>query len=134
MTRPKAPWSDLRGKPLNERGLASKLHNYGIKRKQIRVGDWTGKGYSREDLHDAWTRYLPQDEKSETRETRETHEANGAHDVSDVSLFSCKGRDEGAALLLGRMRGLLLSVMCRRWKKRQMLVSPTRSPRSFSFV
>jgi hypothetical protein len=90
-----APWADLRGKPLNERGLASKLRNYGIKRKQIRVGEWTGKGYSREDLHDAWTRYLPQDEKSETRETRETNEGNGARDVSDVSDvsdFRPKGR------------------------------------------
>ena len=39
-----------------------------------------------------------------------------------------------AALLLGRMRGLFLSVMRRRRKKRQMLVSPTPTPRSFSFI
>lgn len=83
-----APWGDLRGKPLNERGLASKLRNYGIKRKQIRVGGWTGKGYSREDLHDAWVRYLPQGQKGETTETGETGEADSGPTVTDVSVVS----------------------------------------------
>lgn len=39
-----------------------------------------------------------------------------------------------AALLLSRVRGVFLSVMRRRWKKRQMVVIPSRSPRSFSFA
>jgi hypothetical protein len=54
-------WADLRGKPLNARGLAGFLHPYGIKSKQIRVSKDgpTLKGYDRADLHDAFSRYLP---------------------------------------------------------------------------
>jgi hypothetical protein len=54
-----APWGDLRGKPIDERGLANRLRAYGIKSSSVRVGDTTGKGYRREDLHDVWVRYLP---------------------------------------------------------------------------
>ncbi len=35
------------------------LSKYGIKPRTIRVGDSTPRGYVREDLHDAWSRYLP---------------------------------------------------------------------------
>ena len=56
---PESPWKDLRGKPLNDRGLAARLRRYEIKPKVIRVGETTARGYTREDLHDAWTRYLP---------------------------------------------------------------------------
>jgi hypothetical protein len=54
-----SPWADLRGKPLDAHGLARRLKAYGVARKLIRIGDWVGKGYSREDMHDAWQRYLP---------------------------------------------------------------------------
>ena len=54
-----APWSDLRGSPLNARGLADRLRAYGVKPKTIRVGDATPRGYTSDDLHDAWVRYLP---------------------------------------------------------------------------
>jgi hypothetical protein len=54
-----APWGDLNGKPLDDRGLASRLRKYGVKSKTFRVGDGTVKGYSRTDLHDPWARYLP---------------------------------------------------------------------------
>jgi hypothetical protein len=54
-----APWSEIaRGKPLNARGLAQRLKQYGVSSRNIRVGDSVPKGYRREDLHDAWTRYL----------------------------------------------------------------------------
>jgi hypothetical protein len=53
-----APWGDLRGKPLDNRRLARLLEQYDVKSKTVRVGDWRGKGYSREDLHDVWQRYL----------------------------------------------------------------------------
>lgn len=68
-----SPWGDIRGKPLDARGLSSRLRKYGVSRKQIRIEEWTGKGYSRAVLHDAWSRYLgtPTGE-SETRETLET--------------------------------------------------------------
>lgn len=53
-----SPWSDLRGKPLDARGLSSRLRPYNIKPTTLRVGASTPKGYRREDLHDAWLRYL----------------------------------------------------------------------------
>ena len=58
-----APWGDLKGKPLDERGLARRLRQYGVKSKTVRFSPDerdTAKGYSRDDLHDAWSRYLPQ--------------------------------------------------------------------------
>jgi Protein of unknown function (DUF3631) len=45
------------------RGLSRRLHPYGIKPVDVReTGDGPNlKGYKREDLHDAWTRYLVRD-------------------------------------------------------------------------
>jgi hypothetical protein len=54
-----APWGDLKGKPLDDRGLASRLRKYGVKPKPLRMGDDVVKGYSRADLHDPWARSLP---------------------------------------------------------------------------
>jgi hypothetical protein len=90
-----APWSNLRqGKgererPLDARGLALRLRQYGIERVTFRDGTGTPKGYRRVDLEDAWMRYLPpQADKSETSETRETEPdlwgQNVAHDFSDI--------------------------------------------------
>lgn len=58
-----APWGDSRGKAMDARGLARRLSPYGVKSKTIRMtqGPATAKGYAREDLHDAWQRYLPKD-------------------------------------------------------------------------
>lgn len=53
-----APWSDLRGKPLDARALARILKPYGIASKTVREGDVTAKGYERADFADAWARYL----------------------------------------------------------------------------
>jgi hypothetical protein len=54
-----APWGDMKGKPLNDRGLAKLLKPYGIKPKVVRLGGEVARGYVREDFHDAWQRYLP---------------------------------------------------------------------------
>jgi len=54
-----APWGDLRGKPLDERGLAHRLRQYGVRSKTIRIGPATPKGYIRADLVEHWSRYLP---------------------------------------------------------------------------
>lgn len=54
-----APWGDLRGKPLDSRGLARMLRKYDVTPRVVRVGEVTPRGYRREDLHDAWSRYLP---------------------------------------------------------------------------
>ena len=55
----KSPWGDLRGKPLDERGLAHRLKAYGIKSTLVRLSDGVARGYKREDLFDAWQRYVP---------------------------------------------------------------------------
>jgi len=76
-----APWGDLRGGPINARRLAALLRPYGVKRCQVRIGNWTGKGYRAEDLRDAWSRYLgPPAMEPETSETRAAanDDANGA--------------------------------------------------------
>jgi hypothetical protein len=67
-----APWGDLRGNPLNPRGLARRLSPYEIKSKQVRIGDRTLKGYTRGDLWDAWQRYVPVGMPPRESETSET--------------------------------------------------------------
>jgi hypothetical protein len=54
-----SPWADLRGKPIDARFLSRKLGTYDAKPRPGRVGSVTSRGYYLEDLHDAWTRYLP---------------------------------------------------------------------------
>lgn len=54
-----SPWADLRGKPLDTRGLARMLKRYEVAPRVVRVGELTVRGYRREDLVDAWSRYLP---------------------------------------------------------------------------
>jgi hypothetical protein len=58
-TLEESPWGDLRGKPLDARGLARRLSKYGVKPKAIRVGSLVVKGYDAADLHDPWERYVP---------------------------------------------------------------------------
>ncbi len=71
-----APWGDIRGKPLDARGLSRRLAKYGIERHTVRIGVVVGKGYSRGDLADAWKRYLDPnvtdlDDRAIEREKRE---------------------------------------------------------------
>lgn len=56
-----APWHDLKGKPLDSRGLGYRLGQYGIESTTVRAPEPT-KGYKRSDLHDAWARYLKKEE------------------------------------------------------------------------
>jgi hypothetical protein len=54
-----SPWADLRGKPLDARGLARRLRKYDVRPDVHRFDDGAKRGYKLEDFHDAWTRYLP---------------------------------------------------------------------------
>ena len=58
-----APWGDLRGKALEPRRLSRFLSEYEVKPHDVRAlvdgEEKNRKGYKREDLHDAWQRYLP---------------------------------------------------------------------------
>ncbi len=54
------PWGDcFKGQPINARRLANLLRPYGVTSKLVRIGTVVARGYAREDLHDAWARYLP---------------------------------------------------------------------------
>jgi hypothetical protein len=80
---PESPWGNLRGQPLDDRGLAHRLRQYSIKPGVIRIGELTQRGYKRQDFLDAWQRYLPSGE-CVTGVTTETQMAS-VTDVSDVS-------------------------------------------------
>jgi Protein of unknown function (DUF3631) len=57
-----SPWNDLKGRPLNDRGLAYRLREFEVRSKSLSIGGEYGprpKGYTRADLHDVWRRYLP---------------------------------------------------------------------------
>jgi hypothetical protein len=86
-----APWKDLKGKPLNDRGLASRLRQYGIKPQVIRIGEATPRGYRWQDFVDAWARYVdppPSSARSATSTTsqclRAPRVADGGANVADT--------------------------------------------------
>jgi hypothetical protein len=68
-----APWGDLRGRPLDARGLSRRLSKFDVGSHTVRVGVVTGKGFSRDDLADSWRRYLP---------------ANVTHTAANVTLVT----------------------------------------------
>ena len=82
-TMPEAAWNDLKGKPINDRGLATRLRNYGVKPKVIRVGEATPRGYSKQDFHDVWLAYLPP--------LAPDGSATSATDGEKPSLFNAEG-------------------------------------------
>ena len=53
-----SPWGDLRGKPLDARGLSRRLAKYGIKPGAHRDGERVFKGYDADHFADAFARYL----------------------------------------------------------------------------
>lgn len=54
-----SPWDDLRGRPLDARGLARRLGQYEVESTKVKVEGASLRGYRREDLWDAWQRYCP---------------------------------------------------------------------------
>jgi Protein of unknown function (DUF3631) len=92
-----SPWGDLKGKPLDERSLARRLKQYGIKSKNLNLGGYDRpKGYHRDDLYDAWNRYLPSPPSSETTATSATGATEPglwAEKVADVADSSEKVAD-----------------------------------------
>jgi len=86
--RDESPWKDIRGKPLDDRGLAKRLKGYGIKSKTVRFEGRTPKGYDAADFADAWNRYLPPPtivrHKSNSRHIFD-NKNNFVADVADVA-------------------------------------------------
>jgi hypothetical protein len=56
---PESPWKDIKGRPLEETGLATRLRPFGVRPTKIRVGEDTRRGYRADHLYDAWKRYVP---------------------------------------------------------------------------
>lgn len=81
-----APWADLRGVPIDKQGIAKRLKPYGVRPEVHRFGDTTARGYRREDLHDAWTRYLPRNPV--TGVTDETEPARDGPAVTSVTAVT----------------------------------------------
>ncbi len=84
-----SPWADLRGKPLDARGLAYRLRQYDARPHQFKIDDKKVRGYSipgsDEDgggLYDAFTRYLPPpSQKSGTGGTSGTEQVSDPDEV-----------------------------------------------------
>jgi Protein of unknown function (DUF3631) len=53
---PESPWGNIKGRPLDDRGLAQRLRRYEIRPKVLKSVNL--RGYRREDFEDAWSRYL----------------------------------------------------------------------------
>jgi hypothetical protein len=62
---PEKPWADWwRGRPINDKGLADLLREYGIISRTVGPKGSRSKGYRKADFRDAWERYLaPQKEE-----------------------------------------------------------------------
>ena len=97
-----APWNDLRGKPLNERGLAVRLRQYGVQSRNVRTGEVIRKGYTREDLYDAWERYLASPSSgtsatSATGATKPDFQGSSVADVADNGVNVADDQDAKSA-------------------------------------
>src|SRR5262249_31580623 len=94
-----APWGNLKGRPLDERGLARRLRQFGIKSKNVRTHAGVPKGYMRADFEDAWRRYLPPSPgRSATSATSATivniQRADVANNKADVAACSGQSREK----------------------------------------
>lgn len=80
-----SPWGDLRGKPIDSRRLGNYLRPYGVSSKVIRLGAVTARGYTREDLHDAWARYLGEAAKADVTPVTTVTKGNPVTNVTHVT-------------------------------------------------
>jgi len=82
-------------KPLTDRGLASRLKQYDIKSKTVRIGDATAKGYEAADFYDAWDRYCPSPSGSRNKRHSRHIFDNENNYVSDVTAVTPPQQREG---------------------------------------
>ncbi|MFF2923103.1 DUF3631 domain-containing protein [Streptomyces celluloflavus] len=92
LTLDDAPWGDMNGRPMTNRGLARMLGEYvtadnkPIKPRSIRTSSGVPKGYYAEDLADAWSRYCPPPTwAAATSATSATPQVTGGAAVADTS-------------------------------------------------
>jgi hypothetical protein len=72
-SRDESPWKEIRGKPLDDRGLARRLKGFSVKSRDVNLSGTNRKGYRAEDFRDAWKRYLPPVGASATSATSATN-------------------------------------------------------------
>ena len=78
-----APWGNYFGRSLDARDLAKLLAPYEVRSLDVKIDDINRKGYRRDHLHDAWTRYLPPPhEGSATSATCATAQVSGLPEVA----------------------------------------------------
>jgi len=79
-----APWNSWnRGQPITARQVATKLGDFGIKSKQLRIGYETKKGYDRKDFAEAFRRYLSPTTPQQSETTKQTSNHAGYSDISN---------------------------------------------------
>jgi hypothetical protein len=118
--RPESPWKDIRGKPLNDRGLAKRLKGHCIRSRDIKLNGQVRKGYRAEQFHDVWKRYLGiVSATSATSATLLIIENKKVAEVAEVALISGNGggptrmpcaqcsEDDGKQMFHGRHRKFL---------------------------
>jgi len=93
-----SPWAELRGKPLDARGLAKRLRKYDVRPDVHRFPDGPKRGYLRETFHDAWMRYLP------TPVTPVTHPQQQRGEADEVTSLQTEG--EGNLLSISEQQRL----------------------------
>jgi hypothetical protein len=94
-------WSDLWGKPLDQKRLAKELKRYGVRSNTIRIGEGRAKGYQvdgEDGLAQAWHRYLPSISTRDNRDDRDiagqrVTPTNGSRDTRDMSRLERDTRD-----------------------------------------
>lgn len=88
--RDESPWKDIRGKELDDRGLGRRLKAYGIKSKDVRIGEGRHKGFVAGDFHDAWNRYLASSRDKGDKGDIFDNKNNFVADVADVASGEAK--------------------------------------------
>lgn len=70
---PESRWNHFHGhsSAMTDRDLSRLLRPYGIRSKDVWVGDRSAKGYTADDLRDAWERYVHPSTVRESREARD---------------------------------------------------------------
>jgi Protein of unknown function (DUF3631) len=98
-----APWANYHEKrkdpKVSDRAIARLLRPYDIYSSSVRKGDKTRKGYHREDLQDAWQRYLTPSDVSENAadpDSRTTNGTAGTAAQSQSEAASSQVRDDSS--------------------------------------
>jgi hypothetical protein len=83
-----APWDDYYGQRITDRGIAKLLRPYGVRSRDVKLEATVRKGYRRDDLYDAWQRYVT---PSATSATFATTQLNRVADGSASQTSATKG-------------------------------------------